>query len=167
VSLAWYLIYSKPKQEAIAALNLERQAYTIFLPYAIRQKRLRGIYQAIREPLFPRYLFIHLNDENDNWGPIRSTRGVLTLVRFGGQPARIPGAFIEELKTREARGEYQDNKRLPSFQAGEKVRIAEGVLSGYDAIFETQLSTDRVKILLEIANKYTQICLSIDQIVRV
>lgn len=40
------------------------------------------------ESLFPGYLFIQLDQLNDNWHPIRSTRGVNQLVTFGKQGGR-------------------------------------------------------------------------------
>ena len=55
--------------------------------------------QTITEPMFSRYLFIQLDDQTQNWGPIRSTLGVSKLVSFGPQPAKVPPelvAFLQE-----------------------------------------------------------------------
>ena len=48
--------------------------------------------------MFPRYLFIQLDRENDNWMPIRSTIGVQNLVQFGGIAARVPDNLISDLR---------------------------------------------------------------------
>ena len=70
----WYLIKTKPRQEQIAILNLERQHYYVYCPSAlINQKNV---------VLFPGYLFIQLDSEMQNWSPIKSTKGVLNFVRF-------------------------------------------------------------------------------------
>ena len=72
--LAWYLLYSKPRQEGVAVENLKRQGYETYLPLVRTRRRRQGQYVSLVEPMFPRYLFIHLSDQTDNWGPIRSTR---------------------------------------------------------------------------------------------
>src|SRR3989338_3344929 len=95
---SWYLIYSKPQQERMAEENLERQGYQVYLPFIELRKRRGTQYKIITEPLFPRYLFIYLSDQTDNWGPIRSTYGVTSLVRFGGIPASVPDVLIDTLQ---------------------------------------------------------------------
>ena len=99
--LAWYLLYSKPRQEGVAVENLKRQGYETYLPLIRTRRRRQGQYVSLVEPMFPRYLFIHLSDQTDNWGPIRSTLGVSALVRFGDLPAQVPDRLIDALKSRE------------------------------------------------------------------
>jgi transcriptional antiterminator RfaH len=65
------------------------------------RKRVRGRYRSLVEPMFPRYLFIQLDDEGDDWGPIRSTIGVANMVRFGMMPARVPDGLVQLLRGRE------------------------------------------------------------------
>ena len=66
----WYLIYTKPHKEQLARENLERQGYEIYLPMARLRRRRMGKGATRIEPLFPRYLFIHLDAKTDNWSPI-------------------------------------------------------------------------------------------------
>ena len=72
---AWYLIHSKPNQERVAQEQLERQDYETYLPLAHVRKRKRGRSYTDIAPMFPRYLFIKLSDQTDDWRPIRSTIG--------------------------------------------------------------------------------------------
>ncbi len=157
---AWYLIHSKPRLEAVAREQLQRQGYETYLPLAPVRRRKRGRTFSDVGPMFPRYLFIHLSDKTDDWGPIRSTIGVTNLVRFAQSPARVPDNLIEALRQRE------DSKGVQilastGFEQGEKVRIAEGPFEGYEAIFQAHTSKDRVILLLQIAEK--QISLKLDE----
>jgi len=149
---AWYLIHTKPRQERLALENLARQGYTAYLPLARLLRRRRGRSIPDVGPLFPRYLFLYLSDQTDNWKPIRSTVGVQTLVRFGEQPARVPDALVETLKARENGEGIQE---LPSLdpEPGETVRISHGPFEGYTAIFQARTSRERVILLLDIAEK--------------
>ncbi len=81
----WYLVHTKPRQEACALQNLERQGYDCYLPLLASEKLIKGAVTKLAEPLFPRYLFIRLDtgDSAKSWSPIRSTRGVSKLVGFG------------------------------------------------------------------------------------
>jgi len=93
----WYAIHTKPSQEKTAREHLERQGYEVFLPLIKAKKRLRGKWTNRIEALFPRYLFIRLAMFEDNFAPIRSTRGVHRIVRFGNYPAQVPSDFVRAL----------------------------------------------------------------------
>ncbi len=160
---AWYLVYSKPQQERLALENLDRQGYASYLPKVRARRRRQGRYVKVVEPMFPRYLFIHLSDQTDNWGPIRSTIGVSNLVRFGMQPARVPNALIEMLRSREdEEGIQQIEPR--ELHVGDRVRLVEGVMAGYEAIFEAKSGKERVSVLLKIANTTARVQVSSDDI---
>lgn len=156
---AWYLVYTKPQQERVALENLLRQGYESYLPLVRVRRRRQGRYVKIVEPMFPRYLFMHLSDETDNWGPIRSTIGVSSLVRFGVLPARVPDDLIDTLRAREDEEGLQKVEPV-ELQPGDRVRIVEGVMAGYEAIFEAGTGRERVSLLLEIANTTARVQVS-------
>lgn len=152
----WYLVYSKPRGENLAKSNLERQGFETYLPM-VRQPRRRGGRRIIRiEPLFPRYLFIRLDTETDNWAPIRSTLGVSSLVRFGMEPAMVPDDLIQYIRSRDDEGGVQD---LPVDEPhqGDRVRITEGPMMGYEGIFVAKTSSERVLVLLDIVGHKSRV----------
>lgn len=161
--LAWYLVYSKPRQEDLALENLARQGYEAYLPRIRNRRRRLGRYVSLVEPMFPRYLFLHLSDETDNWGPIRSTIGVANLVRFGELPARVPETLVEALRARDDEQGIQEYA-VPELRTGDRVRIVEGALAGYEGIFHARTSKERVVILLEVVGKATRVQLPLGQI---
>jgi len=94
----WYLIQTKPRQEARAEEHLLRQQYECFRPLRAAPALTRSR-RVADEDLFPGYLFIRL-DCNDNWYPIRSTRGVCRVVAFGGMPCPVPDSLIASIRQR-------------------------------------------------------------------
>lgn len=152
---SWYLVYAKPRQESLAQTNLARQGYETYLPRIRRTVKRQGRRMTVVGPMFPRYLFIHLDNQSDNWGPIRSTLGVVSLVRFGQEAAQVPEKFVAALKKRE---DEQGVQILPAeeFVPGSRVRITEGSLAGYEAVFLAKSSRDRVVVLLEILGQHTR-----------
>lgn len=151
----WYLVYAKPRQEMVAHANLARQGYEIYLPLIRQVRKRRGRRATVVGPMFPRYLFIHLDSQSDNWGPIRSTLGVVSLVRFGQNAAQVPGDLIAALRQRQ---DKQGVQVLPTeeYRPGSRVRITEGSLAGYEGVFLAKSGRDRVVLLLEILGKHTR-----------
>src|SRR5882672_2528902 len=95
----WYVVQTKPRQEAIARDNLSRQGFCCMLPL-LKVERIRGGRRVwAEEPLFARYLFMTPSGKQSQWGAVRSTRGVSRLVQFGGVPARLPAYWIEALRS--------------------------------------------------------------------
>jgi transcriptional antiterminator RfaH len=103
--------------------------------------------------MFPRYLFVHLSDETDNWGPIRSTIGVANLVRFGMRAARVPDSLVHMMQSRDEEGVQA--LAQPELKPGDPVRIVEGVMAGYEAIFQARTGKERVVLLLQLAQDRT------------
>ncbi len=135
--------------------NLERQGYETYLPRVREIRRRAGQRVKVIAPLFPRYLFIHLDEQFDNWGPIRSTLGVVSLVRFGQLPARVPDELLELLRRREDAEGLQAIEPRP-LKPGTRVRVASGALAGYEGIFLARTARERVIVLLDILGKATR-----------
>jgi transcriptional antiterminator RfaH len=159
----WCLIHTKPKQEQTAAEHLRRQDYHVYLPMLCKRKKKNGKPIDFLTPLFPRYLFVRLLAGIDDWGPIRSTKGVRDFVRFGTNPTQVPDELINEIKARE------DNNGLhyelePGLQKGDKIRITDGPFSGCSAIFTEHRGKDRVLILLNIIGQSSRVEVASDSI---
>jgi len=151
----WYLVYAKPRQETVAQANLARQGYETYLPLIRQVRKQHGRRVAAIGPMFPRYLFIQLDAHTDNWGPIRSTLGVISLVRFGQAAAQVPDDLVANLRQRE---DEQGVQVLPTeeYQRGARVRITEGSFAGYEGVFLAKSGRDRVVLLLDILGKHTR-----------
>ena len=160
--MPWYLVHTKPRQEARALENLQRQNYPCLLPM-LRTERLRQRRLAVvEEPLFPRYLFIELSDEV-NWSPIRSTLGVSNLVRFGSTVAKVPPSVVEALRRDQDARTRQDPAR-PLFSPGQKVEITSGPFAGLEAVFDMADGDARAMVLIELLSKQVRLPLEVGQI---
>jgi len=137
----WYLIKTKPRQESTAIINLENQGYISYCPIVKINKK--------NVVLFPGYIFIYLDKNNENWSPIRSTKGVLNFVRFGLNFAQVPEHIIEYIKVNQANSE-QKLKKLSKFKKGDKVQITDGVFKNCIAIFKSYKSEERIILLMKV-----------------
>ena len=121
-SMAWFLVRSKPRQEAVALTHLARQGFESYLPLFATEKLVRRKTTVVQEPMFARYLFVRLDTsgQGQSWSPIRSTVGVSELVCFGSRPARVDAALIASLRERQM-AQQADPDTL--FTAGDSVRM--------------------------------------------
>ena len=132
--MKWHVIHTKVKEEFRALENLQAQGFEVFLPTCQVQRKLQGKIKLATEPLFSRYLFIRLSDVSSNWFPIRSTRGVSQLLRFGAlsEPVVLPDPIIDCLKERCAKEEPLHEL----FNSGEMLEITQGPFRGFIGFFE-------------------------------
>jgi transcriptional antiterminator RfaH len=148
----WYLVFCKPRQERRAQENLGHQGYITYLPRILNRRRRRGQWVRVVEPMFPRYLFIKLDDLASNWAPIRSTYGVTSMVRFRDRVPAVPESLVAGLAVREAEhGYYIVPDSEP--KEGQRVRILEGPMAGIEGIFAAGSAQERVLILLNMLGR--------------
>ena len=144
----WFAVYTKPRQEQIALENLERQGFHCFLPMAINPYQRRSKHSPRIEPLFPRYLFLNAVADQQSLGPVRSTLGVSTMVRFGMQLVTVPELIIDTIRQRcdPETGLVQLNP-VP-VELGDKVKVFDGPFAGIEGIFRARKGKDRALLLI-------------------
>ena len=153
----WYLIKTKPRQEHVAIINLENQEYTTYCPIVKINKK--------NVVLFPGYIFIYLDKHNENWSPIRSTKGVINFVRFGLNFAQVPNDIIEFIKVNQYNSE-EKLKKLSKFKKGDKVQILDGVFKNCIAIFKSSKPQERVVLLMNILGQQQSITIKKESVIR-
>ena len=154
----WYLIKTKPQQEAIATQNLTNQNFNVFFPKAVINNKTT--------PLFPSYLFIQLDDKTQNWTPVRSTKGVSNFVRFGLSFAKVPNQIINLIKTQQQQT-IEKMINICSHHKGDYLEIQTGVFKGQQAIFQNYNSSDRVTVLLKLIGQQQAITLDQREVIAV
>jgi transcriptional antiterminator RfaH len=146
----WHLIYTKPQQEKVAFDNLTRQNYQCYLPLINTEKISQGKKALMKEPMFPRYLFVRLNNDGlQNWSPIRSTKGVSHLVKFGSYPAALDDEIINMLVQK-----TDKNLTVKAFLNDDSVEIIDGPFKGLKAVFKCYSGEERAILLLDFMAKH-------------
>ena len=162
-TMHWYVIHTKPKEEQRALRNLEQQGYECYLPLLAVEKLRRGTIRVIEEPLFSRYLFIHLDssESGKSWAPIRSTLGVSRLVVFGNEPAKVDEQLIENLR---AKKESLCQQPQSLFTKDERLIITDGPFTGLEAIYQMHDGESRAMVLINLLNKTVQLKIAPDKL---
>lgn len=153
----WYAVHAKPRSEELAEAHLQRQGFRIYLPRIRFSKRRRGRWTQVTEPLFPRYLFVYVDPNTEGIAPIRSTRGVTGLVRFGDVPMPVPDDAIEAIRAMEDPEEGVYIPGRAQLQKGEKVRVVEGAFAGLQGIYQAESGEERAIILIDILGRQSRV----------
>ena len=79
---------------------------------------------------------------------VRSTIGVLNIVRFGYQPALLSPEKLDAISALEARQNYSSIEDLSTFQPGSRVVVVDGPLAGMDGLVSAVVLGSDMKGLL-------------------
>jgi transcriptional antiterminator RfaH len=154
----WYLVRTLTGRELLAAEQLGRQDFEVFLPKQPRTVRHARKIRVALAAYFPGYLFVRLDVTQQRWRSVNGTLGVARLVGSGERPTPVPGGVVEALQAAaDARGVLAG----PPLQAGQQVRIVAGAFAERLATIERLDDAGRVRVLLEIVTG--QVAVTLDQ----
>lgn len=155
----WLCLYTQPHREKLAQFALKKIGCEVYLPY--RQKFvLRNRKRVpVKTPLFPRYLFIKAEDnENVLYGVHRQT-GVSGFAAGTFAQSLISGDVINEIKARECPdGIAITQSRF--IKVGQKVSVVGGSFGAIDAIFCEAKDEYRSILLLTMLGKTHRVLVS-------
>lgn len=149
----WCAAQTHSNAEDRALHHLMRQGFDVLLPKHLKRRSHARKVEWVPRPLFPGYLFIKVDPDNMPWRAIRSTIGILDVIRFGDRPATVPDDVISEINARQDENGLVKMSDGPSFKPGERVRILRGALGEFEALFEGTDDRNRVTVLLSILGR--------------
>jgi len=150
----WHVVRCKANEDRRAVEHLGNQGFEAFSPSCRVARRVAGARRTVIEPLFPGYAFVQLSTTRHDWGLIRSTRGVLGLVRFGLTTPRVPEAVVAMMRTLDGMTLEPPGRRL---KPGDPVRVLDGPLRGLQGVFEQRDGAMRAYVLLEYMNRSVRV----------
>jgi transcription antitermination factor NusG len=118
----WLALYTKPRHEFKAALQLENLSIEYYLPTLTKIKHWSDRKKKVVEPLFRGYIFIYCAEKERVLAVSQST--IVRVVSFNGKPAVIPDWQIENLRIM-----LIDNPEVfvsDKIEIGSKVKIVDG-----------------------------------------
>lgn len=155
--LCWYAVYTKAGEEDRAENNLKAWQIETLTP-KVKVRRIDKDTNKptfVVKPLFTRYLFARFK-ASESFHKVSFTRGVQSVVSFGGQPCPVDDEIIELIKLQ--RDENDLIRVGEGLRAGDKVLINEGPLKNLAGVFEgTVKERDRISILLTTINYQSRV----------
>lgn len=154
-SKSWIVARSRPNQDKIALINLQRQNFEFFQPRFNSLSRSNNKFKNIIKPVFPGYIFIAINLKTNNWHKINHTRGISSIIVFGNEIPIIPSELINELKIRFRHNNTQ--KPTSKIGVGMKAEITNGPFAQLTGKIDKIDDDQRIWILLDILGNQTRV----------
>jgi transcriptional antiterminator RfaH len=141
----WAVVMTHARGEDRAIMHAERWG---FVTYAPREKIIRrrkgGRKVTDSHWLFPRYLFVRIEDQ---WQNLWHTIGISGVLMSGDMPAALPEGWVEGLKARERNGLVVLTKSR--FKEGQRVQVTAGLFSGQRGLYQGMTTRQREIVLLD------------------
>lgn len=147
--LTWYALNTKPRSERVVCEALAARGFESYLPLWTPARP--GPHSPGSVPFFPGYLFARADLDLVGISALQYLAGVRHLVFCGDQPARVPQAAIEQIRSRICEMEKSQTDALGQLlMAGDRVIITGGPLAGFEASIDCRLSSsERVRLLVD------------------
>ena len=114
-------------------------------------------------PLFPRYIFVQIDLDVQQWKSINGTFGVSRIVSSGEKPMAIKDNVILEIKSRE-NSDGAVVLKPKFYNKGELLRIVEGSFSDCIGLFEEMADDKRVFLLLDLMGRKVRVKAPIEKL---
>jgi len=170
-SANWYIIHTYSGHESKVALSLKERVeaaghsdkvFKIFLPHQQKIVVSEGKKRSVDEKLFPGYLVVLMDMNDDSWYIVRSTPGVTGFVGMGSTPTPLPKS---EVLTLMKFAKMEAPKFEAKFRLGDSVKVNEGPFKDFlGKVDEVNEEQGKVKVLVSVFGRETPLELSFTQV---
>lgn len=144
---SWFALYTKSRSEKKVHQELTYKNIDCYLPLEKRLKLWSDRKKWVEEPLIRSYVFVHIQEpELQN---ALNTPGVVSVIKFGGKPAKVQNEHIEIIKSiLSGKEDYEISSE--TFEPGEEVEITHGSMKGFFGELIHHLN--KYKVLIRISS---------------
>ncbi len=175
----WYVVHTqsgyekKVKQNLEArtqSMNMEGHIHEVVIPMEEVVEFKGGRKVVSQKKVFPGYLLVRCDPDDDSWYVIRNTPGVTGFVGQGSKPSPLPRRDVESFLTTKVDGDDAPaklGKPRIDFEISETVRVKEGPFAEFSGeIVEINEDQLKVKVLVNIFGRETPAELDFAQVAK-
>jgi transcriptional antiterminator NusG len=175
----WFVVHTqsgyekKVKQNLEArtsSMNMEERIHEVVIPMEDVVEFKNGKKQVVQKKVFPGYLLVRCEMDDDSWYVIRNTPGVTGFVGQGAKPSPLPRRDVETFLQVKDEGEDATPKRGKprlEYEQGETVRVKEGPFADFSGeIVEINEDQLKLKVLVNIFGRETPVELEFSQVAK-
>jgi transcription termination/antitermination protein NusG len=173
----WYVVHTYAGYENKVKTNLESRIHTmqmegkifrVHIPMEDVMEIKNGKKQVVQKKIFPGYLLVKMEYDNDSWYVVRNTPGVTGFVSAGTGTKPTPLSKREVEKILVVKKEEVKPAFRLGFEEGDVVRIISGPFADFNGtISEINVDQSKLKVLVNIFDRETPVELGFDQVSKV
>jgi transcriptional antiterminator NusG len=155
----------------VRSMNMEERIFEVVIPMEDVIEFKAGRKTVVPKKVFPGYLLVRLNLDDDSWRVVRDTPGVTGFVGGGAKPTPLSRKEVEAIlgveKETGVPGEGKKARPRLEFEVGEQVRVVTGPFADFNgAISEINVDQSKLKVLVNIFGRETPVELEFGQVAK-
>jgi transcriptional antiterminator NusG len=177
----WYVVHSQSGYEKKVELNLksrissmqmEHRIYEVVIPMEDAVEFKKGQKQIVQRKVFPGYLLVRCEMDDESWFCIRNTPGITGFVgqsHKGQKPTPLSRREVETFLSAKGDGKAAPKRKSPKLEheVGESVRVKEGPFADFTGVID-DINVDhmKLKVLVNIFGRETIVEMDFSQVAK-
>jgi len=174
----WYVVHSYAGYEnkvkanlesRIASLDMEEYIFQVEVPTEEVTEVKNGKRMQVQRKVFPGYILVRMDLNDESWGAVRNTPGVTGFVGATSRPSPLTvDEVVRILVPATQKKETRPQVKVVDFEVGESVTVMDGPFATLPAtISEISPDAQKVKVLVSIFGRETPVELSFSQVSKI
>ena len=179
---AWYVVHTQSGYEKkvtanlgarIQSMNMEDRIYEVVIPMEEVEEFKNGRKQVVQKKVFPGYILVRCQMDDESWYCIRNTPGVTGFVgqsRHGQKPTPLSRREVQTFLAAKGDGTGgMPTRKKPKleYETGESVRVKEGPFADFaGTIAEINADHMKLKVLVNIFGRETLVEMDFSQVAK-
>ena len=169
----WYIVHTYSGYEERVKRNLEQRVkfmdaenkiFDVVIPTEDEIEIRSGQRRTITKKIFPGYVLVEMNMDDESWHVVRNTPGITGFVGGGNKPTPLAENEVKAILKQMEDGAPQVKV---GFRKGESVRVVDGPFTDFiGTVDEINMGKGKVKVLLSLFGRETSVELDFLQVER-
>ena len=169
----WYVVHTYAGYEnkvranlssRIQSMNMEEKIYDVVVPTEEVMELKSGKMQSVQKKVFPGYILVRMELDDDSWYVVRNTPGVTGFVGSGAKPTPLDPTEVSKILA--PKTEERPRPKL-EYEVGEVVSVVGGAFAGYSGpVSAIEVDKQRVTVLLDLFGRETPVELTFEQVTK-
>ncbi len=169
----WYIVHTysghenkvaKSLKQRVESMGFENRIFEIIVPTRSTVKVSGGKKENVMEKIFPGYVLVRMDLDDESWLLVRTTQGVTAFIGAGNKPTPISDKEVEAIQKFMA---TEEPLYKTAFVRGEAVKIIDGPFTDFlGSIDEIDEQRGKLKVLVSIFGRETPVELDFLQVAK-
>lgn len=178
---AWYVVHTQSGYEKkvkanlearMQSMNMEDRIHEIVIPMEDVVEFKNGRRQTVQKKVFPGYILVRCEMDDESWYCVRNTPGVTGFVgqsQKGQKPTPLSRREVDTFLSAKGDGQEAVARKKPKleYDVGESVRVREGPFADFSGtIAEINADHMKLKVLVNIFGRETLVEMDFSQVAK-
>jgi transcriptional antiterminator NusG len=154
-------------ENRITSMNMEDQIFEVIIPTEDAVEIKGGKKQNVKRKVFPGYVLVRMDLDDDSWYVVRNTPAVTGFVGPpGARPVPLSYREVEAILAEPEEGETSVVTKV-DYEISENIRVTSGPFADFTGtISEINADASKLKVLVSIFGRETPVELGFDQVAK-